>query len=91
MLCLTPFIVIFNLLHLYDLKFKCSRVPADVFLYPVRNANVRKKASIFFNFILLFYRFQVKTILLQVFFTLNKYKSNFLKGEFQWLPHPQLI
>ena len=37
---------------------------------------------------LLFYRYLVKTTLRQVCFTLNKYKSNFLKGEFQWLPHP---
>ena len=63
----------------------------ETFLYPVKNVNVRRKASMFFNFILLFYRFQVKTTLCQVCFTLNKYKSNFLKVEFQWLPHPQLI
>ena len=63
----------------------------ETFLCPVKNVNVRRKASMFFNFILLFYRFQVKTTLRQVCFTLNKYKSNFLKGEFQWLPHPQLI
>ena len=61
----------------------------QTFLYPVKNASVRKKANIFLNFIVLFYRCLVKTTLLQVFFTLNKYKSNFLKGEFQWLPHPQ--
>ena len=60
-------------------------------LYTVKNANARKKASAFLNYILLFYRFQVKTTLRQVCFTLNKYKSNFLKGEFQWLPHPQLV
>ena len=63
----------------------------QTFLYPVKNPNEKKKASIFFNFILLSYRFQVKTTLHQVCFTLNKYNSKFLKGEFQSPAHPQLI
>ena len=52
---------------------------------------VMKKASIFLNFILLFYRCQVKITLRQVCFILNKYKSSFLKGEFQWPTIPNLF
>ena len=44
------------------------------------------EASIFLNFILLFFMCQVKTTLHQVCFALKKYKSNFLKREFQWFP-----
>ena len=78
------------MLH-YDLKFAFPQLPADFLLYQVKNTDVSKKASRSLIFVLLFYRYLVKTILRQVCFILNKYKSNLLKGEFQWLPDPQYI
>ena len=63
-----------------------SRLPADFLLYPVKNADVSKKASIVLNFIMLFYRYLVKTTLRQVCLALSEYKSNFLKGKIPIAP-----